>query len=195
MASSTVTTSVGLGSAGRIGAAYTESAMWFHWVTAILMALIVPIAWVMTNLPEHAPIGGLLYMLHKSLGLTILAIVVLRLGWRARHPAPPLSGRVGAVIALTARASHWLLYAVLLAMPVSGYLLTATSNHPLSYFDLFAVPKIGDVPWLHRSATSVHLIGQWAVYALVVLHLLGTAYHVVVARDGTLDRMLPRQDV
>ncbi len=177
---------------GRRGR-YTPTAMWFHWITALLMASILPIAWVMTNMGDNNPWEGLLYTLHKSIGLTIIAVVVLRLVWRATHPAPPLAGRAGAAVALLARTNHWLLYAVLLVMPVSGYLLSATGRFPTSYFGLFTVPGLGPHPALHRTATSVHLLGQWFVYALVVLHLLGTSYHVVIARDGTLERMLPKQ--
>ena len=172
---------------------YTATAMWFHWITALLMASILPIAWVMTNMGDNNAWRGLLYTLHKSIGLTIIALVVLRLSWRAAHPAPPLAGRSGAAIALLARTNHWLLYAVLLAMPASGYLLSATGRFPTSYFGLFTVPGLGSHPALHQAATTVHLIGQWFVYALVALHLLGASYHVVIARDGTLERMLPRQ--
>lgn len=173
--------------------AYTATAMWFHWITAALVAAILPIAWVMTNMGDHNPWSGLLFTVHKSLGLTIVAIVVLRLAWRASHPAPPLAGRAGAAVAMLARTNHWLLYAILLVMPISGYLLSATGKNPISYFGLFDVPVIGPAPALHRAAIGVHLIGQWFVYAFVALHLLGAGYHVAVARDGTLERMLPEQ--
>ena len=183
-------TEIGLGP--RQGS-YTATAMWFHWITALFMASILPIAWVMTNMDDGNAWRGLLYTLHKSIGLTIVAIVALRLIWRATHPAPPLAGRAGAAVAVLARTNHWLLYAVLLVMPISGYLLSATGRFPISYFGLFTVPGIGNHPALRHAATSVHLIGQWFVYGLVVLHLLGTSYHVVIARDGTLGRMLPEQ--
>ena len=172
---------------------YTATAMWFHWITALLMASILPIAWVMTNMGDGNAWRGLLYTLHKSIGLTIVAVVVVRLIWRASHPAPPLAGRAGAALAVLARTNHWLLYATLLAMPISGYLLSATGKFPISYFGLFTVPRLGNHPELRHVATAVHLIGQWFVYALVALHLLGTSYHVVLARDGLLERMLPEQ--
>lgn len=172
---------------------YTATAMWFHWITALFMASILPIAWVMTSMDHDDAWRGLLYTLHKSIGLTIIAVVALRLIWRASHPAPPLAGRAGAPLALLARTNHWLLYAVLLAMPISGYLLSATGKFPISYFGLFTVPGLGDHPVLRHAATTVHLVGQWFVYALVALHLLGTSYHIVIARDRTLERILPEQ--
>ena len=172
---------------------YTVTAMWFHWITALFMVSILPIAWVMTNMDHGNAWRGLLYTLHKSIGLTIIAAVVMRLIWRATHPAPPLAGRTGTAVAALARANHWLLYLILLVMPISGYLLSATGKFPISYFGLFTVPVLGDHKAVRDAATAVHLIGQWFVYALVALHLLGTGFHVVVARDGTLDRMLPEQ--
>ncbi len=174
---------------------YTAAAMAFHWITALLIAAILPIAWVMTSLPDEDPTGRTLRRAHASIGLPALASVVVRLAGRATHPAPPRGARAGPLVALLARANHWLLYAVLLVMPISGYLWSATGKHPIPYFALFDVPVIGPSPWLHEAAGNVHVVGQWFVYALVVLHLLGVAYHVVVARDGVLNRILPAQKV
>ena len=157
------------------------------------MALILPIAWVMTSMAENNPKSGFFFMLHKSIGLTILAIVIARLAWRATHPAPPLEHRTNPAIALLAQVNHWLLYAILLIMPVSGYILSATAKYPTTWFDLFTVPAIGTMPRLHDAAEGVHVIGQWFVYAFVLLHMLGVAYHVVVKRDGLLNRILPEQ--
>ena len=172
---------------------YNAVALWFHWITAGLMAIILPIAWVMTSMAENNPKSGFFFMLHKSIGLTILVIVIARLAWRATHPAPPLEDRTDPAIALLARVNHWLLYAIMLIMPVSGYALSATGKYPTTWFNLFTVPAIGPSPGLHDAAAGVHVIGQWFVYGFVLLHLLGVAYHVVVTRDGMLSRILPQQ--
>ena len=104
---------------------YTATAQALHWVVAVLMFVVVPLAWVMVNLPRTAPWREELYTLHKSIGLTILALVAVRLAWRATHPAPALPGRMARWEQAGAFASHWLLYLILVGMPVSGYLLSA----------------------------------------------------------------------
>ncbi len=174
---------------------YTGTAQLLHWVVAALIFLLVAIAWVMRNMPHTAPLRDTLLVLHKSMGLTVLLLVAFRLAWRATHPAPPLPGTLGRVEAALAHASHALLYLVLLGMPISGYLLTFAGGHSLVFFWIFKVPDLAPHdPALADAATWVHLaIGQWLLYALVLLHITATVFHVAVRRDGVLARMLPPQ--
>ena len=178
--------------ASDMGHRYTLTAQALHWVTAILMLSVLPLAWVMMNMPKQSPYRETAYMFHKSIGLTILVLVAFRLGWRARHPAPPLPAHLARWEALAARVSHWLLYLVLIAMPISGYLFSAFKGHSTSYFDLFFVPEPPANAYLANVAVWFHAVtGQWLVYALIVLHLGATAWHVAVRRDRVLERMLP----
>ena len=173
---------------------YTATAQALHWIVAILMFAVIPLAWVMVNMPRTAPSRETLYTLHKSVGITILALVAVRLAWRAAHPAPPLPGKMAQWERRMAFASHWLLYAILIGMPVSGYLLSASGGNPVSYFGLFALPSLPKDPAVSDTARWVHAaVGQWLVYALIVLHLVATAWHAAIRRDGVLDRMLPEQ--
>jgi cytochrome b561 len=177
------------------GGGYTRTAQALHWITAALMSAVLPIAWVMVNMPESAHFRGLLFTLHKSVGLTIVALVAVRIAWRAKHPAPPLDD-VGLARweKVAAIASHWMLYVVLVGMPISGYLLDAAGGYPISYFGLFSVPLLPKSPALSSAATWVHVaVGQWLVYTLVFLHVAATVWHVSIRRDGVLDRMLPPQ--
>ena len=174
---------------------YTATAQALHWVTSALIFAVLPLAWVMVNMGETSEHRTLIYNLHKSVGLTILALAAVRLIWRATHPAPPLR-HTARWEANAAFASHWLLYFVLVAMPVTGYLLSAGSGRPISYFGLFSIPGMAKNPDIDHVATWLHVaVGQWLVYALILLHLAGTAWHIVVRRDGALGRMLPEQDV
>ena len=173
---------------------YTLTAQALHWITATLMFIVLPVAWVMMNMPETAPRRSLLFTLHKSIGLTIVMIVAIRLAWRARHPAPPLGARLNGWEKGTALVSHWMLYVVLIGMPVSGYLLDATGGYPISYFGLFSVPALSKSPAVAGAATWVHaVVGQWVAYSLILLHVAATVWHVALRRDGVLDRMLPEQ--
>ena len=172
---------------------YTRTAQALHWLTSVLVLAVLPLAWVATSLARDEAAKPVLFQFHKSVGLTIFALVGARILWRAFNPPPPeVSEPAG--LARVARISHWLLYAVFLLMPVSGYLLSAFNGNPTQYFYLFPIPGFEKNEALRDVFRSAHLAGQWAVYALVLLHIAGTAWHVAIRRDGVLDRMLPEQD-
>lgn len=171
---------------------YTLTAQALHWLTVALILAILPVAWVMVSLPK-GPSQSWMLVVHRSLGVTILAVVAARLIWRARNPPPPLPGGTSRVMELVGRLTHWLLYALLLLMPVSGYLQSA-SGKPVSYFGLFNLPALPENKGLDDAAKTLHLVGQWGVYALIGLHVLATVWHVAVRRDGLLSRMIPAQD-
>ncbi|MER2264090.1 cytochrome b [Methylobacterium oxalidis] len=172
---------------------YTAAQQALHWVTAALVLAVLPLAWVAESLAREAPSKGTLFVLHKSVGLTILAVVVVRIVWRMIHPAPP-HPRTPPALTLLGRANHVLLYAIFLIMPVSGYLLSALAGRDTPYFWLFTVPGLDKNEALQPIFKQIHLVGQWAVYALVILHVLATAWHVAIRRDGLHERMLPAQD-
>ncbi|MDX7952393.1 cytochrome b [Lichenihabitans sp. Uapishka_5] len=177
-------------SAGR----YTAVAQVFHWLMAGLMFAVLPLAWVMINMPRTAETREDVYTLHKSVGLTILALAVVRLAWRARHPAPPLPRSLSTWERVSSHVSHWLLYLILFGMPVSGYMISAAGGHPVTYFWLFTVPGLPRSDAVVQAGIWLHAVtGQWLVYALIVTHVLATAWHVAVRRDGILDRMMPAQ--
>ena len=171
---------------------YNPLAQALHWLSAALILAVLPLAWVALSLPP-APLKGNMFVLHKSVGLTILAIVAARIIWRMMRPAPtdPSTPRL---LTLISRTNHWLLYIVFLIMPISGYLLSAFSGRDTPYFWLFTIPGLPKDEAAQKIATGIHVFGQWAVYALVLLHIAGTAWHLIIRRDGLLERMLPVQD-
>ena len=172
---------------------YTATAQWLHWVTALLILATIPIAWQMIEMKPGIPERAAYFAAHKSIGVTVLLLAAARLIWRRRHSAPPFPPSTPRWVARAAKANHVLLYCVLLAMPVSGYLQSATNGHPVNYFGLFELPLLPQDEAVSRTFLAIHRIGQWPLYALIVLHVLGAAWHVVMLRDGSLDRMLPPQ--
>lgn len=171
---------------------YNPVSQALHWLTAALVLAVLPLAWVAVSLPP-APAKGTMFTLHKSVGLTILAIVVVRIVWRMIRPAPP-DPQAPRLLTLIGRVNHYLLYAIFLIMPISGYLLSAFSGRDTPYFWLFTIPGLTKAEGPQRIAESIHIVGQWFVYALVLLHIVGTAWHLIIRRDGLLERMLPVQD-
>lgn len=174
------------------GRRYTELAQHLHWITAGLAAAILPVAWVMTNLPEHSPKAPFLYDLHKSLGLTLWLLIVARLVWRLTHPAPSLGPKTPRWMDALSKISHWLLYLAFFAMPISGTVMSEAGGHGVRFWGL-PLPSFPRNDAVAEVAMRLHNTGQWAVYALVLLHVAATAYHVVVRRDGVLQRMVPPQ--
>ncbi|HKM63706.1 MAG TPA: cytochrome b [Acidisphaera sp.] len=168
---------------------YSEGAMVFHWITAVLMFATLPIAWAMVSMPRDDPARPVWFMIHKSIGITIFAVVLLRILWRALVRPPALAGRLPAWEAWTARVNHVLLYAILIVMPVSGYI----GGRAPMFFGLFQLPVVTEDKAFAHAAMTVHLVTQWVVYLVIALHLLGVVWHVAIRRDGTLERMLPRQ--
>jgi cytochrome b561 len=174
---------------------YTPTAQVLHWITALLMFTILPVAWHIVTMNQDDPRRETWLTIHKSIGITILALTIIRIVWRWITPPPSLPGTMGQIEAAAAVLSHWLLYIVLITMPVSGYLQSAAGGHSVIYFGLFEIPSL--VPQnknMAEWATAIHNAGQWAVYTLIVLHVLATVWHLAVRRDGILDRILPVQE-
>lgn len=161
-----------------------------HWIT---VALIVWLAWLgltMTELPL-SPEKLRTYALHKSLGLTVLGVTVIRLLWRWIAKTPPaLPGPRWQLLA--AKAGHVGLYLLLLAVPLSGWLYNSASNFPLQWFGLFNLPALvdGDKA-LKATALTIHETLFWTLIALITVHAAAALWHHYAKRDDTLRRMLP----
>lgn len=171
---------------------YTLTAQALHWLTALFILAILPVAWVMISLPE-GPDRALMFVVHRSLGITILVLIAARLAWRAANPPPPMPGGTSRALEWVGRLTHWLLYGLLILMPVTGYLQSGNGK-PVSYFGLFNLPGFPKNKAVDDVAETLHLAGQWGIYALIGLHLLATVWHMAIRRDGLLNRMMPAQD-
>jgi cytochrome b561 len=162
-----------------------------HWLVVLLIATIAVIGLTMVDM-NNGPPKIKIYALHKSLGLTLLTLVVLRLLWRVYAGAPkPVEGTPHWQERI-ASLTHWALYALMFAMPISGWVFNSSSGYPLQYFALFNLPKIAqrseDLAQLSR---NVHEYGFWLLLALVVAHAAAAFYHHLFQNDATLTRMLP----
>lgn len=163
----------------------------FHWACAALIVALGSIGLYMTELTS--PVAKIrIYALHKSLGITLLALVLLRLLWRWTHTVPgPVPG-TRRHLKLAADGMHGVLYAMMIAMPLTGWLVNSTSGYPLQWFRLFNLPAIAAKDeQLNALAKTLHETGFWLLVLLVAGHVGAALYHHLFLQDGTLHRMLP----
>jgi cytochrome b561 len=174
------------------GTRYTAVAVTLHWLIAALVLAQLALGWWMIDIPKEPP-GQRAYWfnLHKSIGMTIALLVLVRIAWRLRHPAPALPSSVPAWQRRAAAVSHAMLYACLLGMPLAGLLGSTFSGYPIKYFGI-TLPA-----WGYKSAplkelfSSIHLGFAWVFMALIALHAAAALKHLLVDRDAVFWRMWP----
>ena len=173
---------------------YDRMSIALHWIIGLAILVQFALGWWMVDIPKDPPgVRAGWFNLHKSIGLTLAAFVVLRLVWRATHPAPPLPGTLPYLQRAAAAATHWLLYACMLVMPLSGYLGSSFTKYPIKYFG-HTLPHWGwEWPAGKALASAIHLGAAWTLAGLLALHIAGALWHLL-RRDGVFSRMAPRFD-
>lgn len=170
---------------------YGAVAQALHWLVAIGVVWQFGLGWYMGDLP-NTPAKIALYNLHKSTGLTVLALVLVRLAWRWMNPAPPLPAGRPAWERAAARTSHALLYMLLLAQPTTGLLLALAAEFPTVIYGTFLLPDpIGRHEALEDAMTGTHSLLAVAFALLVLVHAGAALRHHLLLRDDVLRRMLP----
>jgi len=168
---------------------YGRAAVILHWTVAVLLSSALVLAWILPR--KSTPGYDAILELHKSVGIVVLALVVLRLLWRLGNPVAPAAGLTPLETRLS-ELTHWALYAVMLGIPLTGYLFASAEGQHLDFFGLLTAASplptnrsfSGPMEFLHRT-------GQYAIYGFVGLHVLAALYHHFVKRDGVMQRMLP----
>lgn len=165
----------------------------FHWLIVLLILAQVVIGVVMVNLPRHPSVIGV-YDLHKSIGLSILALAVLRLAWRAFDPHPRRPADVSPLHYRLGRAMHVLLYLLIFLVPLSGWLFdSASALRPLHWWGLIEMPSLsgGPAPDWADFTRSLHHWLVWLLVAAAAAHMLAALVHHYFYNDDILRRMLP----
>jgi cytochrome b561 len=169
---------------------YDGIARSFHWLTALLVAMLFGIGLYMTRL-DFSEWKVLVYSWHEWTGLTVFTITGLRLGWRLLRPPPPPSPSPW-VEQIAAHASHAILYALMFALPVVGYLGSNAFGFPVKWFGVVDLPNpIGKDEDLGETLLLVHVALAYVMAAMLALHVGAALFHHFVRRDRTLARMAP----
>ena len=171
--------------------AYDPTARVLHWIIAALVLAQFVVSWLMPDVgPKTRP--GTLINLHFSLGVTILTLMAVRLGYRLMHPVPLDMPGSPDWERHVARAGHLLFYFILLAGPFLGWASASAHNLPVTFYGVFALPDIAP-PKAHWALTAgdVHNYMMWTLLGLITLHAAAALYHHFFRHDNVLRRMLP----
>ncbi|GGI30168.1 cytochrome b [Bradyrhizobium guangdongense] len=169
---------------------YGTPAKIFHWVIVALLAVQYPIGWLMPDIHRGmSPGAGMTF--HLSIGLTILLLTALRFVWRLTHPVAPESS-LPPWQRLSSEAVHWLLYALVLATTISGWLFASFRGWSVSYFYLVPLPMLAsDNAAAGKAIDGLHQAMEWALLITICIHVAAALAHVFIYRDRVMQRMLP----
>ncbi len=172
-------------------ARYTAVAQSFHWIIAALIVTQFTLAWMADDLPLGMHKLALLAR-HKSFGMTVLMLAILRLLWRLKNPPPALPADMKPIERWLAKATHIGFYVLLFAMPLTGWMMSSAKNYSVSWFGLFTWPNlIGQNDTAFEFLKSTHEILSDALFALAALHILAALKHHFWNKDDVFTRMLP----
>ncbi|MDB5990783.1 MAG: cytochrome [Herbaspirillum sp.] len=162
-----------------------------HWLTVILLVIQYSVGWLMPDVHRNMPTVGLIGW-HLSIGTAIILLVLIRLIWHWIKPSPPPLQTVSPLLQKFGRATHSLLYLLLVAFPLMGWVNASAHGLPLTLFGVFPLPSLAP-----NGSSLVHAFGElhtpftWVLLAVIALHVSAALYHHVIVKDETLRRMLP----
>ena len=176
---------------GQRAARYGSGAILLHWLIALALFGQIGFGWFLETIPRGTPLRGPYVNLHKSIGLTLALLILLRVFWRLTHRAPPLPSFVAGWERVASKWTQFGLYTCMIVMPLSGYIASNFSKHGVKAFNVIMLPPWGsDNPGVYAAFNTTHIVTSYLFVSLIALHLLGAGRHAV-RRDGVVARMWP----
>jgi len=168
---------------------YSTPAIVLHWLVALLIFVAFPLGLYMADLP-FSPEKLKLFSYHKWIGVTVFTLAALRVAWRLTHTPPPLPASVADWQRRASAIVHGLLYLLILVVPISGWLMSSAKGVQTVWFGVLPLPDlIGKDKALGHLLAEVHETLNYAMLALVVLHLAAALQHHFIERQPFLQRM------
>jgi cytochrome b561 len=169
---------------------YGPTAKVFHWLVAALLVVQYPIGWLMPDVHRGMKPGTAMTF-HVSIGLTILVLIVLRFGWRLTNPVAPESS-LPPWQRLSSEVVHWLLYFLVLATTIAGWLFASFRGWSISFFYIVPMPMLAsDNAAAGKAIDGLHQAMEWALLAVIGIHVASALIHIFIYRDRIMQRMLP----
>lgn len=171
---------------------YTNFSVLLHWLIALLIISAFALGVTMVDIPGLTPTKLKYFSWHKWLGVTVLALACARLLWRLAHPAPALPASMRVWEKTAAHGLHGALYALMFAVPVSGYFYSLAAGVPVVYLGVVPLPVLMEANQEWKPILKqVHYALNMALLACVALHVGAALKHLFIDRDGVFKRMLP----
>jgi cytochrome b561 len=168
---------------------YSRTAVALHWILAVLLLGQIGFGWYLGDVPRGTPDRTIYVNLHKSIGMTLGVLILFRLYWRLRHPAPALPAEMPAWERTAAGISHVVLYACMIVMPLSGYLASNFSKWGVNFFNAIKLPPWGvENQTVYDALNATHVFTSYVFVTLIALHAIAALRHLV-RRDGIFARM------
>jgi cytochrome b561 len=172
---------------------YTRTAIFLHWLTALLILGQIVFGWYLESVPRETPARSIIVNFHKSTGIILGLVILIRLLWRVTHRPPALLPLLPGWERLLAKASHLGLYVCMILMPLSGYVASNFSKWGVKFFNAVKLPAWGpDNHAIYAALNTTHVVTSYVFVGLIALHLLAALNHAV-RKDGVFGRMLPAQ--
>ena len=170
---------------------FSYSRMGIHWIIAALLLIQIPLAWYMIDLPD-GPVRYENYALHKALGIVIFALGALRLVWALISRRPRLPGEMSFPEKALAKVSQFILYFIIILMPISGWVMSSAADVPVDLFGLITLPMLvaPDKEFM-ESMQQIHIAQSYILLTILGLHVIGALKHCFVDQDNVLYSMLP----
>ena len=176
-----------------MSAHYTATAKALHWCIAVLIFGMLGLGFYMTGL-DLSPTKLQLYSWHKWAGVTVFMLVVVRLAWRVTHRPPALPAHMPALERFAAHAGHHLLYVLMIAIPLSGWLMSSAKGFQTVWFGVLPLPDLlAKDKALGNLLETVHFVLNYTLIAVLLGHVGAALKHHFIDRDDVLIRMLPRR--
>jgi cytochrome b561 len=169
-------------------ARFSVSQRILHWLMAVMVLTMLFIG--VTMVSTVGPAYLTLVDIHKPLGIAIFALVLIRLAVRWRRGAPPLPQELPPVQEAAAHLSHWLLYALLLLMPLIGWGMLSAGGYPIVLWGPVHLPPIlPHLDWLHADLLRAHMLLAYLFFAVILMHVSAALFHALIRRDGVFETM------